>query len=134
MTDFYPYFHPAKDIGRINVKSSKLPMLVVGTSNYVRQNYPSLYDRDTYIFFLPTSEAKWRIGLISFRKDGTILSSYSDGVSIQDTILGAFGQVPKELLLTEKLKTWCISCIYRCPKISLRDILHLAPYQQEESA
>lgn len=130
-----------------NIDSYKLPHLIVGTSNYIRDlvSLTLINNCDIYLFFLPTSLPIWQVGLIVINKSNpsirTIIHSQEKSVkqnftnllkSInEDVNYLANADIPKPTIKELRLGNWFIRWIHKCPKISLQDVLHLEDYKNE---
>lgn len=127
-SDFPPHYEPF---------SGKSPLLIVGSNNFIRERMPFfiLQKFDVHLMFFPTSERSYRIGAAVFSKTNPeqkpILlhaGEYSTENAFRQLILGIAVQSQAEpILIQPKLILWYTHWIYRCPKISLRDIQSLEP-------
>jgi hypothetical protein len=126
--------------------NAKNPMLIVGANTWLRERIPFfvLQRYDVHLLFYPTSTPCWVVGAAAFsrlRSDEKPLFVFS----ADSAVLGALERTLGKLLeaippsLEEgadvesaargaKLNLWWTHWIYRCPKISLSDVLHLEPY------
>jgi hypothetical protein len=129
--------------------SMKNPMLVVGANNWIRTKVPFflLQQYDLHLLFYPNSTQAWVVGMIALSRLNTsekpvfVFSSDSDmGKAIDKLffkLLETLRPAEDELFTNRihentqqnpKLSLWWTHWIYRCPKISLKDLLHLEPY------
>lgn len=130
----------------------KSPMLIVGANNWVRGKVPFyvLQKFDLHLFFYPNSTQVWVVGAAAvsrLRVDEKPVFVFSADSSITKAMDKLFGQLIATLRPNEdesgmprigeeaptsakasKLNMWWTHWIYRCPKISLKDVLHLEPY------
>jgi hypothetical protein len=133
-----------------NVKehSVKMPMLIVGANAYTRTivKWNAIQEYDIHWLFEPRSESIYSLGCVLLSRvianqKPVILSE--DNKSIQD----CFSNLAKSIDVTirdlvcidnlthpetihPKLIAWWVHYIYRCPKISLKDVLHLETYKE----
>ena len=127
---------------RIRMKS---PMLVVGMNTWLRENAPFflLQRFDVHVLFYPNSNAFWVCELVAFERQGDCeaLSVRVGHKDIGKALTRALGKLcvlsqtkePKPLEgVRAKLAVWLTHWVYRCPKISGKDILCLDPYQDGE--
>lgn len=146
----------ARTLGKY-AASMKNPMLIVGANNWIRGKVPFflLQQYDLHLLFYPNAMPAWVVGLAAFsRQKSTEPPVFVFGASneIGTALDQAIHKVlevcrPADLALEEdtmrpapdpekagntmKLNMWWTHWIYRCPKISLRDVLHLEPYKRE---
>ncbi len=134
--------------------SGKSPMLVVGINQWLQQHVPFflLQEYDIHLLFYPTSMPVWVVGLVALsRKSSQVLPlfAYHSHVNAHYAIkevIGTLliehsrrGQVEDSEKKTKfnsvpKLNTWWTQWVYRCPKIALKDVLHLEPYKPKVEA
>ena len=128
--------------------SAKNPMLIVGANNWLRERVPFflLQRYDLHLLFYPNSTPCWNVGLAAFsrlRADEKPIFVFAADTSILVSLEKTLGKIleacPPSLNtgVSEdyapngaKLNLWWTHWIYRCPKISLSDILHLEPYSR----
>lgn len=124
-----------------NGETFKDPMLIVGTSNYIREHIGATTQTyDVFLFFYPTSEPVWRIGTLLVDRNKIVEPTgiYVENTCIQSAFKTLFiniftlNKTTKEFHEVKSL--WLQNSIYRCPKISLRDVLELQPYKINEVA
>jgi hypothetical protein len=126
--------------------NAKNPMLVVGANTWLRERIPFfvLQRYDVHLLFYPTSTPCWVIGAAAFsrlRSDEKPLFVFSADTSVLGALERTLGRLlesippsleegadPAEASRGSKLNLWWTHWIYRCPKISLSDVLHLEPY------
>ena len=133
----------------------KNPMLVVGCNNWIRQNVPffMLQQYDLHLLFYPNSTPCWVVGIAALSRVSTSelpKFMFASGPDMTEALTDALykllaicrpGDGKKEDGIihhtleskatsqkNSKLNMWWTHWIYRCPKISLKDILHLEPY------
>lgn len=130
----------------------KSPMLIVGANNWVRTRVPFflLQQYDLHLLFYPNSTQAWVVGLAAFsrlrvdEKPVFVFAADSEIGKALDQLfcklLAALrpGESDSEMPRMDdrgptssqnsKLNLWWTHWIYRCPKISLKDVLHLDPY------
>ena len=133
-----------------DVDSKKIPpMLVVGGNTYTRANIPAsiLQEYDAFLLFYQTTQAVWKTGVfLAHKQDCRIYYSvYNDSLVIGESLKNCFKcledivETGKERDLTSitkneiKFATWVTSWLYKLPKISMKDILHLENYKEEKS-
>lgn len=127
------------------------PLLIVGTSTWIRERVPFflLQQFDIHLLFYPTSKEVYQIGILAQSRIGQQppIFVYGQGASTIDAIMNAIYElvvfvVPdewktdkenaKELSKLDKVRhLWYTNWIYRQAKVSLRDILHLESYKIE---
>lgn len=132
--------------------SAKNPMLVVGANNWIRQRVPYflLQEYDLHLLFYPNSSPCWVVGLAAqsrIKSDARPLFTFNADADITKALEGALtkllewarpevgdardARAASETGFSDKgfrLNLWWTHWIYRCSKISLKDILHLEPY------
>lgn len=134
----------------------KSPMLIVGANHWVRSKVPFyvLQQYDIHLFFYPNSTQVWVVGAAAVSRnhvDEKPTFVFSADPSISSAMEKLFGLLLAALRPVEetpdkprlaphsmkdeqksqkasKLNMWWTHWIYRCPKISLKDVLHLDPY------
>jgi hypothetical protein len=114
----------------------KSPMLIVGANTYIMQRVdPELYKTyDLFLFFFPHSGHFWRVGLLGMNKNNITDSAFlitSEGVNIVSVLANLMAMPYESIEIRQKGIIWLTHSIYRCPKISLKDILSLEPYKSE---
>jgi hypothetical protein len=129
------------------------PMLVIGAENWIREQLPFyvLQNYDVHMLFYPNSMPSWVIGIVAINRKTTESSPvfvFSSGPGIFNVIEDALNKLlihirPEEGLeewppssikvapRNSKLNTWWNAWVYRCVKITLKDILHLEDYANE---
>lgn len=136
----------------------KSPMLIVGANNWIRTRVPFyvLQKYDIHLFFYPNSTQVWVVGAAAVsrvRTDEKPVFVFSADPTIGAAMDKLFGMLlaairpnadeegmPKFEKAAEsnsrnsKLNMWWTHWIYRCPKISLKDVLHLDPYPRSLEA
>lgn len=123
---------------------NKQPMLVVGSNNWMRSHIPFflLQQYDVYLLFYPNATRAWVVGCVAFSRtveNAEPLWSYSAACTIEEALKQAmWGLLKSKETNTEvrtvhsKLNAWLIHWIYRCPKITLKDVLHLEAYSRAD--
>lgn len=123
-------------------------MLVLGSNSFQRQKLPFfiLQNYDVHYFFHPNSNAYWHIGAmtISRTNPGDIkyvavrggdvnqtLDALNQAVLVQRST--PEGTVSQGEAIPETQAKWLANWVYRQPKLSLRDVLALEAYPQEEA-
>ena len=129
----------------------KNPMLVVGANNWMRTKVPFylLQQYDLHLLFYPNSTQAWVVGLAAFsrqRLEEKPVFAFGAEADINKAIDQVFCKIVEMLRPSEpeteipripnehpkghgsKLHMWWTHWIYRCPKISLKDVLHLEAY------
>lgn len=129
-----------------NGDSKKPPMLVVGGNNFLKDYIDTRLEKNynVFVFFYPTNKAVWVMGLFLMHKQDITkyYAVYSEDCNIKNAITKCFQCVydivdfkPNKDVFTkneEKLAIWITNWVYRLPKISLKDILHLEDYEEEQ--
>jgi len=131
--------------------TAKSPMLVVGANNWIRTRVPFflLQQYDFHLLFYPNSMPAWVVGIAAFSRQDTQekpIFVFGSDAEIGKAFDMAFGKIlevcqpgeegeikqtwreEKKSPGNTKLNLWWTHWIYRCPKISLKDVLHLEPY------
>jgi hypothetical protein len=134
----------------------KSPMLIVGANNWIRERVPffMLQQYDLHPLFYPNSMPVWTVGIAAFsrvRADDKPVFAFGSHSRIGRAMDKAIYKI-LELCRPDDLKTgavpesspggavrsklaklnmWWTNWIYRCPKISLKDVLHLEDYPCE---
>lgn len=129
--------------------SAKNPMLIVGANNWLRERVPFflLQRYDLHLLFYPNSTPCWVVGLAAFsrlRADEKPIFVFAADTTILSALEKTLGKIleacPPSLNAGvsddyepngAKLNLWWTHWIYRCPKISLSDVLHLDPYERK---
>ena len=129
----------------------KNPMLMVGANNWIRGKIPFflLQEYDLHLLFYPNSTPAWVIGVAAFSRvrvderptfvfaaDADITRAMDDAIfraleALRPADWRSEPDSREEALKPErisKLNMWWTHWIYRCPKISLREVLHLEAY------
>jgi hypothetical protein len=125
--------------------TGKAPMLVVGSHNWVRNLTPfaTLQVYDLHVLFYPNAHPAWVCGVVAVhRTKGESEPVWSHGCNQNITLAlkQALGGITAQTFETEqadtkaKLNVWLTNWIYRCPKISLKDVLHLEDYKVDLSS
>lgn len=134
----------------------KMPMLVVGANNWIRNQVPFflLQQYDLHLFFYPNSTPTWVVGLAALSRVRTsdkpifIFESHHDIATALVRTLAKMlehcrpvdwmaegeeepEQSEAQIIKNRRLSTWWNNWIYRCPKISLKDVLHLESYPSD---
>jgi hypothetical protein len=133
----------------------KHPMLVVGAHNWLRGRIPFflMEQYDLHLLFYPNSTPAWVVGVAAFsRKKTNELPIFLFGADAEITkaLDSAIFKMLEHcrpadwkqddpssetgLAHASKLNLWWTHWIYRCPKIALKDVLHLEAYPREVSA
>ncbi len=135
----------------------KNPMLIVGTNNWVRGRVPFflLQQYDLHLLFYPNSTPSWVVGVAAmsrlrtdeppvfvFGADTDILKALdsallkmlehcppADWAPEEQSELSRDDEKSVRSNRVSKLGLWWTHWIYRCPKISLKDVLHLEAYK-----
>ncbi len=132
-----------KTLRQFSEKNRK-PMLVVGTNSWLRGRVPFylLQAYDLYALFYPNPLPSWVVGMVAFSRVRTdeppkfVFASASNIQAALDEALflllercypggSISSHSDKAADKKSRLNLWWTHWIYRCPKISLRDILHL---------
>lgn len=122
----------------------KSPMLVVGSNHFIRENMPFfvVQDYDIHVFFYPNGGAAWVVECVAISKKcknmKPVWSRYS-GKAIENTVKRALWGIIPKLAKPEETQTpiefltqrWLLHWIYRCSKISFKDILSVEQYKEE---
>ncbi|MBY0372326.1 hypothetical protein K2X33_16720 [bacterium] len=136
--------------------TAKNPMLVVGANNWIRQRVPFflLQEYDLHLLFYPNASPCWVVGLAAFSRtkaDAKPLFTFSSDADINVALEGLIAKLLEwarpegadgmeeaqgskaspDSAYSEKgfkLNLWWTHWIYRCAKITLKDILHLESY------
>ncbi len=129
----------------------KNPMLVVGANNWIRTRVPFflLQQYDFHLLFYPNSMPAWVVGIAAFSRQNTQekpIFVFGAEAEIGKAFDKAFGKIlevcqpgeegevrqtwreEKKTAGNAKLNLWWTHWIYRCPKVSLKDLLHLEAY------
>ena len=116
------------------------PMLIVGANNYLRSKLPFfvMQKYNVALFFMPTSEPYWKVGAILVNRTADVKPCfvYCENKSIIEALKYLFigitieAMKDKHVHVNPKLLMWTENWIYRCPKISLKDITHLESYKE----
>jgi hypothetical protein len=139
------------------------PLLIVGSNNWIHQKLPFfvLQQYDVHLFFYPNSTPSWTVGVAAVSRTNTTEApffAFGCSPSIQSALDEVLGKVLEhcrpadwesgqdwqeekpELAKDErnkkfqaKLGQWWTHWIYRCAKISLKEILHLEDYPKSIS-
>jgi hypothetical protein len=135
----------------------KSPMLMVGSNNWVRNRVPFylLQQYDLHLLFYPNSTPSWVVGLAAISRVSTteppvfVFGSGPEILTAIDSLLlkmlercrpvdwqnetADFDAIDEKdhnkRQRNLKLGLWWTHWIYRCPKISLKDVLHLEEYR-----
>lgn len=134
--------------------SMKTPLLVVGANSWLRDHVPFflLQRYDLHLLFYPNSTPSWVVGVAALsrtRVDERPLFAFGSSFDPKKAFAQALGRLLietkpweeedknnltlfKQQEVTDKktlqLNRWWNHWIYRCSKISLRDVLHLESY------
>jgi hypothetical protein len=141
-TKFLDVYQPRLGIDIKSHDIFKNPLLIVGANQYTRTlvKWNVLQTYDIHFMFQPHNDKVWTIGAILLnRKEhdvNPIILSVSDK-SVQQCFK-ILGQTITNIVsdpnridtkINSKLATWYLHWIYRSPKISLKDVLHLETYK-----
>lgn len=133
----------------------KSPMLIVGANGWLRDRVPFtvLQQYDLHLFFYPNSTPTWVVGVAAMSRINTsepVQFFFGAHRDVNEALLQLVGKVvefsrpvegpdegaPAALRSVDgakasasKLHLWWTHWIYRCPKISLKDVSHLEPYE-----
>lgn len=134
--------------------SGKKPMLVIGNNSWLRNRAPFflLQQYDLYLLFYPTLAPTWIVGVAAFSRLSTqeppkffFGAHHEIGGALEEALFqtlshcrptdwasrasGLKAKTPKAKQASQ-LNLWWTNWLYRsCPKISMKDILHLEPYE-----
>jgi hypothetical protein len=131
--------------------TGKNPMLVVGANNWIRTQVPFflLQQYDLHLLFYPNAMQAWVVGLAAFSRQKVeakpifCFAADVDMVTALKKVLGQIlkicqpgewiepvsaGEDPDQALKNARLNLWWTHWIYRCSKVSLKDLLHLEKY------
>ncbi len=134
--------------------SMKHPMLVVGTNNWIRQRIPFflLQQYDLHLLFYPNAMPAWVVGVVAMSRakvDEQPIFAFGSHAQILTALDRALFRVLEACRPVDwdeaehanthsqsrigsaqksKLNLWWNNWIYRCPKISLREVLTLENY------
>ncbi len=138
-----PYAYPGTQVPLNG--SPKNPMLCVGTNNYLRQVSPFFLQQrfDMHVYFQPNAEQEYIVGIIALSRTKLWEEHhvFAKAKSVKDAVISAVAQLvgvvaeetpPDPDMDTpnnNKRAVWISQWIYRLPKISLKDVLHLEDYQ-----
>ncbi|MBI1860644.1 MAG: hypothetical protein HYR96_06980 [Deltaproteobacteria bacterium] len=133
--------------------SAKSPMLIVGANTWIRGRVPffMLQQYDLHLLFYPNSTPTWVVGILALsrlRTEEPPLFAFASYGTMGTAIDQAIGKILVHCRPTEwnpsqtepskkkaqnasKLHLWWTNWVYRCPKISLRDVLHLEDYAKD---
>ncbi len=134
--------------------SMKNPMLVVGANQLIRSKTPFflLKQYDLHILFYPNSTQAWVLGMGAFsrqRSDEKPVFVFSAHTDVKHALDQLFCKIlealkPEEQMagdpvlrrdpgasIPSQMNMWWTHWIYRCPKISLKDIEQLEPYPRD---
>lgn len=132
----------------------KNPMLIVGANNWIRTKVPFflLQQYDLHLLFYPNSTQAWVLGLVAFSRQRTdekpvfVFAAHTD---VKEALEELFFKIlealkPEEQITGDpvlkserggphasKLNMWWTHWIYRCPKIALKDVMHLESYPRK---
>lgn len=152
------YDRTRRAVLRQHAISGKTPMLVVGTGNWLRSKVPFylLQRYDVHLLFYPNSHPAWVVGAVALCRKGLSENphfAFGSAGSVHDaieqtlvslvertrpndpfaeggTVGGGVEAEPDEAQIRRNVRRihWWNHWIYRCPKISQSDLLHLEPY------
>jgi len=135
--------------------SSKNPMLVVGANSWLRHKVPFflLQQYDLYLLFYPNQSPAWVCGLAAFSRNDTqeapifvFGANANISMALEECIHKTLEHCrpndwrraentqltkSKEGSKNSRLVMWWTNWIYRCPKISLKDVLQLEPHPRD---
>lgn len=132
-------------------QSMKNPMLVVGANNWIRSQVPFflIQQYDLHLLFYPNSTQSWVVGLVAFSRQHAderptfVFASHADIKKAIDELFCRILEVlrpeeaesgatvlkrPETKPISQKLTLWWTHWLYRCPKITLKDVLQLETY------
>ena len=147
-TNNFPNYYAVK-LG-VDIKHEKyirLPMLIVGANQYTRTlvKFNVLQEYDIHWFFMPNESTHYTLGCILLSRKYPDERPYilsTDALTTQEAFDKLSKAMSNELVghvvgardVNAKLLVWYTHWIYRCPKISLKDVLHLETYKNKETA
>jgi len=134
-------------------QSMKNPMLVVGANQFIREKAPFflIKNYDLHLLFYPNSAQAWVMGLVAVSRNCTdekptfVFAAHTD---VEETLNQLFFKIlevlqPEEQgsgemklksghgkLSSSKMNMWWMHWIYRCPKITLKDVQSLESYSR----
>lgn len=132
----------------------KNPMLVVGSNAWIRDRVPFflLQQQDLYLLFYPNAFPCWVVGVAAFSRqsvEAKPIFVFASGTDINQAMSEALYKMVDQCRPSEwspssdrtvsdkekdkkaKLHQWWTNWIYRSPKISLKDVLHLENYSHD---
>lgn len=121
------------------------PMLIVGACNFTRNAVPFflLQKYDLHLFLKPEENGIRTVQLLMISRIGHDKTQYVTakhkviGTAVDNLFMGAvlagknLNEFSEENDLVKIENKWLTNWIYRCPKISLKDVLHLPDYKGE---
>ena len=127
-----------------NDESFKQPMLIVGANSYIQTKVNNIINNslDIHLFFCPTSKRYWQLSVILIPKDSSQMSYEIASFTSQDikvameTLINTINNTRKftTISLKPKQDIWLSHAIYRCAKISFKDVMNLETYKESEAA
>jgi len=155
MRDALSEFAKLRTLNKYTTQMKK-PMLIVGANNWVRGNVPFflLQQYDLHLLFYPTSTPTWVVGVAALsrvRTSDAPIFIFESHHEISTALTNALARMlehcrpvdwmsekEEEVVIDEsqmtrnkRLSAWWNNWIYRCPKISLKDVLHLENYSND---
>lgn len=124
---------------------NRYPMLIVGANSWLRQKVPFflLQAYDLYPLFYPNSMPSWVVGLVAFSRIRTderpvfVFAADSEISKALDMAIfrvlehcfpggsRLMGKEGNRSVKFSKLNLWWTHWVYRCPKLCLKDVIHL---------
>ncbi len=139
-------------VGRDLLDPSRKSMLVVGSSSFLRQRLPFFVGQnfDVFLSFYPHSGETWRVGAVMMsrrHKTEAPIELTLEDKDVNKALQNLMGAITIEaqgeatdselseptIEVPEKLVAWITHAVYRKPKLSLKDVLELKPYGEEET-
>lgn len=116
----------------------KPPMLCVGANTFTRQKVEAgvLQAYDLHWLFFPNAGNTYIVGVLGVERRGleTIFLNLGEGSSIDEAIGDVLSKVNfregNKFVIRAHAMLWLTHSIYRCPKISLKDVLSLESYKK----
>lgn len=142
-TLFGEYLNPVRDVGTTRWEGTKLGMHIVGGNVYVHEHARQLWQYEVFLFFLPTTDRIYHVACVALPKsgvpsDGEVLPiriGASRNMDPRTAVIQALAANTKvEGKVSERRLNWIMRTIYKAPKVTLADVLHLPPYKEEANA
>ena len=111
--------------------SFRTPTLIVGANAYTRKliDAATLQAWDVHLLFFPTPEETYQVGLLYIsRIDNKAALSLGIGNSVETAIVECVRSTLESIDLKPKALTWLTHSVYRCSKVSLKDVTACEPY------